>query len=76
MFDKDFEDDEFISKIEEMIEKSLMIKNVINGINDFSIDAINFPTLSKVFYLDCYISKRGNDFMTPDNIPFEGRTLH
>lgn len=78
MFDNDFDDEDFTPEIEYMIKQStLMIENIIRGIKDFSVDAFNFPTPSdKVFYLDCYISKRGKNLITPDNLPFSGRILH
>ncbi len=67
---------DYEEKILEIMERSSeMIENMYNGV-DFSIDAINFPSSEKIFYLECYMSEKGKYFATPDNLPIDGRTLH
>ncbi|MEM4396734.1 MAG: hypothetical protein QXR30_03690 [Candidatus Woesearchaeota archaeon] len=77
MSDNDFTNK--FSDTEEMIEEMIdipMFKNVIHGVLDYSIDAVNFPSLNKVFYLYCYMTEKGKEFLVSDNIPFIGRILH
>ncbi|MCS7317283.1 MAG: hypothetical protein NZZ41_03025 [Candidatus Dojkabacteria bacterium] len=62
-FDEDYEYSEIFTKIVNFMEK------LSSGYLDISIDAINFPSQDKIFYVNCYISEKGKNFNVGEILP-------